>query len=116
MQENSVPLFFLTAEPVFGAVYEPFDIGAVEEDDEAAEQQCRQRKRQQHEERDRVADGRGGALFVAAAGGLRDADRPPIARPTSMTVSMCITCEPMETAVVLATPSNWPMMKRSAMP
>lgn len=40
----------------------------------------------------------------------------PIARPTSMTVSMCITCEPMETAVVLATPSNWPMMKRSAMP
>ena len=39
------------------------------------EQQCRQRKRQQHEERDRVADGRGGALFVAAAGGLRDADR-----------------------------------------
>ena len=39
------------------------------------EQQCRQRKSQQHEERDRVADGRGGALFVAAAGGLRDADR-----------------------------------------
>ena len=40
----------------------------------------------------------------------------PMARPTIITVSMCITWEPMETAVVLATPSNWPMMKRSAMP
>ena len=27
-----------------------------------------------------------------------------------------MTCEPMETAVVLAVPSNWPMMNRSAMP
>ena len=40
----------------------------------------------------------------------------PIASPTSITVSMCITCEPMETAVVLATPSNCPMMNKSAMP
>ena len=40
----------------------------------------------------------------------------PIASPTIITVSMCITCEPMETAVVLATPSNCPMMNRSAMP
>ena len=40
----------------------------------------------------------------------------PMARPTIMTVSMCITWEPTDTAVVLATPSNWPMMKRSAMP
>ena len=30
----------------------------------------------------------------------------PIASPTIITVSMCMTCEPMETAVVLATPSN----------
>ena len=40
----------------------------------------------------------------------------PMARPTIITVSICITCEPMETAVVLATPSNCPMMNRSAMP
>ena len=40
----------------------------------------------------------------------------PMARPTSITVSMCMTCEPMETAVVAATGSNWPTMKRSAMP
>ena len=40
----------------------------------------------------------------------------PIARPTIMTVSICMTCEPTETAVVLATPSNWPMMNRSASP
>ena len=40
----------------------------------------------------------------------------PMARPTSMTVSMCMTCEPMETAVVAATPSYWPMINRSAMP
>ena len=40
----------------------------------------------------------------------------PMASPTSITVSMCITCEPTDTAVVLATPSNWPMMNRSAMP
>lgn len=30
----------------------------------------------------------------------------PIARPTIMTVSMCITCEPTETAVVLARPQT----------
>ena len=40
----------------------------------------------------------------------------PMARPTSMTVIMCMTCEPTDTAVVLATPSNWPTMNRSAMP
>ena len=40
----------------------------------------------------------------------------PMASPTIMTVSMCITCEPMETAVVLAPPSNCPIMNRSAMP
>ena len=40
----------------------------------------------------------------------------PMARPTSITVIIYITCEPMETAVVLATPSNWPMINRSAMP
>ena len=40
----------------------------------------------------------------------------PMARPTIITVSMCITWEPTDTAVVLATPSNWPMIKRSAMP
>lgn len=39
-----------------------------------------------------------------------------MASPTSMTVSMCMTCEPMETAVVAATPSYWPTMNRSAMP
>ena len=33
-----------------------------------------------------------------------------------MTVSMCMTWLPMDTAVVLATPSYWPMMNRSAMP
>lgn len=35
---------------------------------------------------------------------------------TSETVSICMICEPMETAVVLATPSNCPMINRSAMP
>ncbi len=40
----------------------------------------------------------------------------PIARPTSITVSMCMTWEPMETAVMLAVPLNWPIMNRSAMP
>lgn len=40
----------------------------------------------------------------------------PMARPTIMTVIMCMTWLPMDTAVVLATPSNWPMMNRSAMP
>ena len=40
----------------------------------------------------------------------------PMANPTSMTVIMCMTWLPTETAVVLATPSNWPMMNRSAMP
>lgn len=40
----------------------------------------------------------------------------PIASPTIMTVIMCMTWDPMETAVVLATPSYWPIMKRSAIP
>ena len=40
----------------------------------------------------------------------------PIASPTIITVSICMTCEPMETAVVLATPSNCPMINRSAIP
>ena len=40
----------------------------------------------------------------------------PIARPTIMTVSMCITCEPIATAVMSATPRNCPVMKRSAIP
>ena len=30
----------------------------------------------------------------------------PMASPTIMTVSICMTCEPTDTAVVLATPSN----------
>ena len=33
-----------------------------------------------------------------------------------MTVTMCMTWLPIETAVMLAAPWNWPMMKRSAMP
>ena len=40
----------------------------------------------------------------------------PIARPTIITVSICITCEPTDTAVVLATPSNCPTMNKSAIP
>ena len=40
----------------------------------------------------------------------------PIASPTIMTVSMCMTCEPTATAVVPVTPSYWPMMNRSAIP
>ena len=40
----------------------------------------------------------------------------PIARPTMMTVTMCMTWLPMDTAVMLAAPWNWPMIKRSAMP
>ena len=40
----------------------------------------------------------------------------PIASPTIMTVSICMTCEPTATAVVPATPSYWPMMNRSAIP
>ena len=40
----------------------------------------------------------------------------PIARPTMMTVTMYMTWLPMETAVMLAAPWNWPMIKRSAMP
>ena len=40
----------------------------------------------------------------------------PIARPTIITVIMCMTWLPTETAVVLAAPSNWPIMNRSAMP
>ena len=40
----------------------------------------------------------------------------PMERPTIITVIICITWLPMDTAVVLATPSNCPMMNRSAMP
>ena len=40
----------------------------------------------------------------------------PMASPTIITVSMCMTWEPTETAVVLATPSNCPMMNKSAIP
>ncbi len=40
----------------------------------------------------------------------------PMARPTIITVSMCITWEPTDTAVVSATPPYCPMMNRSAMP
>ena len=40
----------------------------------------------------------------------------PIARPTIITVNICITWEPMDTAVVLATPSNCPIMNKSAIP
>ena len=40
----------------------------------------------------------------------------PMARPTIMTVIICMTWLPMETAVVPATPSNCPIIKRSAMP
>ena len=40
----------------------------------------------------------------------------PIAKPTSMTVSICMTWEPTDTAVVAATGANCPMMKRSASP
>ena len=40
----------------------------------------------------------------------------PMASPTIITVSMCMTCDPTDTAVVSATAPNWPMMNRSAMP
>lgn len=40
----------------------------------------------------------------------------PMASPTIITVSICITWLPMETAVVASTPSNYPMINRSAMP
>ena len=40
----------------------------------------------------------------------------PMASPTIMTVSMCITWLPMDTAVMSAVPLNCPMMNRSAMP
>ena len=40
----------------------------------------------------------------------------PMARPTIITVSMCITWEPTDTAVVLATPSNCPIINKSAIP
>ena len=40
----------------------------------------------------------------------------PMASPTIMTVIMCMTWLPTETAVVLAAPSNWPMMNKSAIP
>ena len=40
----------------------------------------------------------------------------PMASPTIITVSICITCPPTETAVMLSTPLNWPMMNKSAIP
>ena len=40
----------------------------------------------------------------------------PITSPAVMTVSICITCEPMDTAVVLASSSYRPIIKRSAKP
>ena len=40
----------------------------------------------------------------------------PIASPTIITVSICMTCEPTDTAVVAATPSNCPIMNKSAIP
>ena len=40
----------------------------------------------------------------------------PIASSTIITVSMCITCEPTDTAVVASTPAYCPMINRSAMP
>ena len=40
----------------------------------------------------------------------------PIASPTIITVIMCITWLPMETAVVLFMPLNCPMINKSAMP
>ena len=40
----------------------------------------------------------------------------PIASPTIITVSICMTCEPIETAVTEAVESNCPMIKRSAIP
>ena len=40
----------------------------------------------------------------------------PITSPAVMTVSICITCEPMDTAVVLASSSYRPIIKRSDKP
>ena len=40
----------------------------------------------------------------------------PMASPTIITVSMCITWEPIDTAVVPSAPWNCPMMNRSASP
>ena len=40
----------------------------------------------------------------------------PMASPTIITVSMCMTWDPTDTAVVPETPSNCPMMNRSAIP
>lgn len=40
----------------------------------------------------------------------------PIARPTIITVSMCIAWLPIETAVVLSTELNCPIMNKSAIP
>ena len=40
----------------------------------------------------------------------------PIASPTSITVIRCITCEPMETAVVAETSANCPIINKSAIP
>ena len=40
----------------------------------------------------------------------------PIARPTIITVIICMICEPTDTAVVLATPSYCPIINKSAIP
>ena len=40
----------------------------------------------------------------------------PMARPTIITVSICITWLPMDTAVISAVPLNCPVMNRSAIP
>ena len=40
----------------------------------------------------------------------------PMASPTIITVSMCITWLPMETAVMLSVALNWPVINRSAIP
>ena len=40
----------------------------------------------------------------------------PMARPTIMTVTMCMTCEPIETAEMTSAPLKRPAMSRSASP
>ena len=40
----------------------------------------------------------------------------PIARPAITTVSMCMTWDPTETAVMASAPQYCPVMNRSAMP
>ena len=40
----------------------------------------------------------------------------PMASPTSTTVSICMTCEPIDTADTVSAPLNCPAIKRSAIP